>query len=83
MNNQQLDGSMVELARKTHECEELKDYARRQENQREAYYKELLKRAKALEEIEKYCIDQNLKYDYTACEILDIINKAKGRLNEE
>ena len=33
---------------------------------------------KALKKIEKYCIDQNLKYDYTACEILDIINKAKG-----
>ena len=29
-----------QLARKTQECEELKDYARRQENQRETYYKE-------------------------------------------
>lgn len=35
------------------ECEKLKDYARRQENQRETYYKEFLKKDKALEEIEK------------------------------
>lgn len=32
----------------------------------------------ALKEIEEYCNEQNLKYDTTACEILDIINKAKG-----
>lgn len=32
---------------------------------------------KALEKIEKYCEEQNLKYDTTACMILDIINKAK------
>lgn len=34
---------------------------------------------KALEEIEGYCNNQNLKYDYTACEILDIINKVRGK----
>lgn len=33
---------------------------------------------KTLNEIEEYCKEQNLKYDTTACEILDIINKAKG-----
>ena len=32
---------------------------------------------KALEEIEDYCNQQNLKYDTTACEILNIINKAR------
>lgn len=41
----------TQLARKTQECEELKDYAKRQENQRETYYKEFLKKDKALEEI--------------------------------
>lgn len=46
----QLDG-------KTQELEELKDYARRQENQRETYYKEFLKKAKALEEIEELAKD--------------------------
>lgn len=35
------------------ECEELKAYAQRQENQREEYYKEYLKKDKALEEIEE------------------------------
>lgn len=37
-----------------------------------------LRYEKALEEIEEYCNNQNLKFDTTACEILDIINKAKG-----
>ena len=32
---------------------------------------------KALKEIEEYCEEQNLKYDTTACMILDIINKVK------
>lgn len=41
-----------QLARKTQECEELKAYAQRQENQREEYHKEYLKKDKALEEIE-------------------------------
>ena len=35
------------------ECEELKEYARRQENQRETYYKEFIKKDKALEEIKE------------------------------
>ena len=73
-----------QLKCKTQECKELKAYAQRQENQREEYYKEFLKKDKALEEIEKYfslqdttrtslfnihCIEQ---------EIQNIINKAKG-----
>lgn len=33
---------------------------------------------KALEEIEEYCNEQNLKYDLTACEILSIIEEVKG-----
>lgn len=33
---------------------------------------------KVLKKIKKYCNAQNLKYDYTACEILNIIDKAKG-----
>ncbi len=66
------------------ECKELKAYARRQENQREEYYKEYLKKDKALEEIESICLEDAytfadgtvLRYD-SLDEILDIINKAK------
>ena len=69
-----------QLQRKEQECEKLKAYAQRQENQREAYYKEFLKKDKALEEIEK--IVEIAKEDYRMPEdewnkILDIINKAK------
>lgn len=35
-----------------------------------------------LNEIEQHCNEQNLKYDTTACEILNIINKAKDTTNE-
>lgn len=67
---------------------ELEDYARRQENQRETYYKEFLKRDKALEECEGLISDDefircpinddvNCNY-FTRNKILDIINKAKG-----
>lgn len=42
-----------QLFYKTQECKELKAYAQRQENQREEYYKEYLKKDKALEEIKK------------------------------
>lgn len=67
------------------ECEELKAYAQRQENQRETYYKELLKKDKALEEIEEYVRD-NSDFDKSniltsktgAYDILNIIDKAKG-----
>lgn len=33
------------------------------------YYK------KAIEDIETICVEQNLKYDTTACEVLDVIEK--------
>lgn len=36
----------------------------------------------ALDKIEEYCKEQNLKYDTTACIILDIISKAKEGNNE-
>lgn len=39
--------------------------------------KKLLKYKSALEEIEKYCEEQNLKYDNTACDILNIINNTE------
>ena len=42
-----------QLARKTQECEELKAYAQRQENQREEYYKEYLKLSQEYEELKK------------------------------
>ena len=32
---------------------------------------------KLIKKIEIYCDEQNLKYDTTACEILNIVNKAK------
>ena len=66
------------LTNKEQECEELKEYAQAQKNLRKTCYKEFLKKHKALEEIENYCYEQNLKYDTTACMILDIIDKAKG-----
>lgn len=40
-----------QLANKTQECEELKAYAQRQENQREEYYKEYLKLSQECEEL--------------------------------
>lgn len=33
---------------------------------------------KALEEIKQYCKEQDLKYNTTACEILNLVSKAKG-----
>lgn len=62
------------------ECEELSAYAQRQENQREEYYKEYLKKDKALEEIEEFCItysDNHDTYETVYKYILDIINKVK------
>lgn len=82
------------LDKKEQECEELKDYARRQENQRETYYKEYLKKDKAFEEIgELACCIKNFNFGYDelgigqdiiayADDILDIINKAKGEAND-
>lgn len=41
--------------------------------------KKLLKYKSALSEIEKYCEEQNLKYDNTACDILNIINNTEEK----
>ena len=38
---------------------------------------------KLIKKIEIYCDEQNLKYDTTACEILNIINKAKGEEDKQ
>ena len=79
-----------QLARKTEECEELKAYTQRQENQRETYYKEFLKLSqecdryrKALDEIEgivskDYYDDNWADISTKLDEIFNIINKAKG-----
>lgn len=65
------------------ECEELKAYAQAQENQRETYYKEFLRKDKALDEIEEISDDYN-RVEKTSQyyrdgfeEILDIISKVK------
>ena len=84
LGSETTDRLAKQLEEKEQECEELKDYAKRQENQRETYYKEFLKKDKALEEIEKYC---NNVLSFTAVrttesDILDIINKAKDGNNE-
>lgn len=42
-----------QLQRKTQECEELKAYAQRQENQREEYYKEYLKLSQECEKLKR------------------------------
>ena len=72
-----------QLARKEQECKELEAYAQRQENQREKYYKEYLKKYKALEKIE-FEVTEELKEteadtDAYGCflEILNTINKVK------
>lgn len=36
------------------------------------------KYSECLEEIKEYCENQNLKADYTACEVLDLITKAES-----
>lgn len=72
-----------QLQRKTAECEELKAYAQAQENQRETYYKEFLRKDKALKEIEEISDDYNRVgktsqyYRDGFEEILDIISKVK------
>lgn len=72
-----------QLAHKMQECEELKAYAQAQENQRETYYKEFLRKDKALDEIEEISDDYN-RVEKTSQyyrdgfeEILDIISKVK------
>lgn len=82
------------LQRKEQECEELREMLNNPEvkvtlidvqtGEREVWRK-LGRKAnhykQALEKIEEYCTEQNLKYDNTACDILDIISKAKENGN--
>ena len=45
--------------------------------QKKCVFKDRLKYKQVLDEIENYCKECNLKADFTACEILDIIDKIK------
>ncbi len=38
---------------------------------------------KAIEDIENICVEQNLKYDTTACEVLDVIEKLCEKVIEK
>lgn len=38
---------------------------------------------KAIEDIENICTEQNLKYDTTACEVLDVIEELYEELMDE
>lgn len=74
-----------QLARKTQECEELKSESFTRESLISMQEKDIDRYRKALEEIEKVCLEDThtfadgteLRYD-SLDEILDIINKAKG-----
>lgn len=59
-----------QLARKTQECEELKKANIHIDNNR-------MVKSNKLKKIEEYCREQNLKADYTACEILQIIDEVE------
>ena len=61
----------------TQELKTLRDIISNKEKRNAALYLTSGRYRKALEEIEDYCNQQNLKYDTTACEILNIISKAK------
>lgn len=68
-----------QLARKTQECEELKAYAQRQENQRETYYKEFLKLSRECEKL-KSQVDEDYNYYTTELKTLrDIVSNKEKR----
>lgn len=46
-------------------------------NQNKTQEKLINKYKQTLNKIEEYCVNQNLKYDDTACDILNIINEVK------
>ena len=71
------------------ECEELKrqkailkSWSKHLEQWKDNLLKDNDYYFKTLEEIEECCKEQNLKYDTTACMILDIINKVKDKYND-
>ena len=75
------------LALKEQECEKLKkrlesfqkDYSKLyQVVENKGYIKELDQYKQALDIIEEYCMQCNLRWDFTAQIVLDIINKIKG-----
>ena len=68
-----------QLARKTQECEELKAYAQRQENQREEYYKEYLKLSQECEGLKRKV---ELMMDCPDCKV-DEYKKALEKIEEE
>lgn len=59
-----------QLARKTQECEELKKANIHIDNNR-------MIKSNKLKKIEEYCREQNLKADYTACKILQIMDEVE------
>lgn len=67
LNNRQMVESAENLI---YENSELYKNIKEKEQECERY-------KKALNGIEQHCNEQNLKYDTTACEILNIINKVK------
>ena len=72
-----------QLARKIQECEELKEqycngldeYKICRTLQDVSYYRD--RAEQKLNRIEDYCKEQNLKADYTACVVLNIIDEVK------
>lgn len=78
-----------QLKHKERECKEQKDHIKFIQETNNLLYNEkkdilmnidkLLKYKSALSEIEKYCEEQNLKYDNTACDILNIINNTEEK----
>lgn len=62
---------------KEQECEELKKATVTLAEGLNFQQKRADKLEQALDEIENYCDEQNLKYDTTACDILGIINRLK------
>ena len=72
-----------EVQRLKQENEELKKDLKAETEQAQKWYQRetdkhfiAIKYKQALEEIRKYCEEQNLKADYTACEVLTIIDEA-------
>ena len=83
MNNEQ-----EQLKRKEQECEELKkrlesfqkDYSKLyQVVENKGYIKELDQYKQALDIIEEYCMQCNLRWDFTAQIVLNIINKTREK----
>ena len=66
----------------TQELKTLRDIISNKEKRNAALFLTSGRYRKALDEIEEYCKEQNLKYDMTACMILDIIHKVKGEEND-